>query len=201
MTTIRESRFAAIDFESAGAVRGATDQPVQVGIAVWTFERGITDSFVSYLQANGPVQWTARKVHGISDADLTDAPTLLSLWPEFRDRLRGAVVVAHGRGTEKRFLRSFPGHGFGPWADTLQIARAVWPQAKSHTLSSLGHMVGIEEEIRSIVPGRGWHDALFDSVASLLVLSHVIREHSLAESPVELLLSPNTSEWHRLRHV
>ena len=26
-------RFAAIDFESAGAARGDTDQPVQIGIA------------------------------------------------------------------------------------------------------------------------------------------------------------------------
>ena len=26
-------RFAAIDFESAGAARGETDQPVQIGIA------------------------------------------------------------------------------------------------------------------------------------------------------------------------
>ena len=31
--TIGGLRFAAIDFESAGAARGQTDQPVQIGIA------------------------------------------------------------------------------------------------------------------------------------------------------------------------
>ena len=119
MPRVCECIFTAIDFESAGAARGMTDSPVQVGLASWSADSGHRDAFVSYLATDQPVQWSARKVHGIGPEDLENAPPLLSLWPELKSRLAGAVVVAHGKGTEKRFLRAFPGHGFGPWIDTV----------------------------------------------------------------------------------
>jgi len=199
MTSIRDCRFTAIDFESAGAERGSTDVAVQVGMACWSLEKGHHDAYVSYLSSNQPVQWSARKVHGISDEDLEDAPSLLSLWPEFKGRLGGAWVVAHGRGTEKRFLRNFPGHGFGPWVDTLPLSRALWPDAADHSLGKLCDQLGLTASIRSLAPGRGWHDALFDAVASLALLVHVIEAHDLADQPAQMLLQPDTSAWHRTR--
>jgi DNA polymerase-3 subunit epsilon len=134
---LRDLRFTAIDFESAGAARGRTDTPVQVGLACWSAAAGHHDPFVSYLKSDQPVAWSARKVHGITDAHLVGAPALLALWPELKSRLTGAVVVAHGKGTEKRFLRAFPGHGFGPWIDTLLLARAAWPELPDHSLGAL----------------------------------------------------------------
>jgi DNA polymerase-3 subunit epsilon len=200
MTTVGQSRFTAIDFESAGATQGGTDHPVQVGLATWTLDEGISDTFVSYLQTNQPVLWSAQKVHGIGTDQLQDAPPLLSLWPDLRARLHGAIVVAHGKGTEKRFLRAFPGHGFGPWLDTLHLARAIWPDLPDHSLSALGAALGLTEKIQVTVPAKSWHDALFDSIASLLVLEHAVHALHLQDIPVAELLQPNTSPWHRLRN-
>ena len=59
------------------------------------------------------------------------------LWPAFRSRLAGAVVVAHSAGTEKRFLRTFPMHGFGPWLDTVVLARRAWPNLPDYSLEAL----------------------------------------------------------------
>ena len=73
MPLIRECRFTAIDFESAGAERGRTDAPVQVGLASWSHASGHHDAFVSYLHTDQPVQWSARKVHGIGPEDLAGA--------------------------------------------------------------------------------------------------------------------------------
>ena len=160
MPLVRHCRFTAIDFESAGAARGMTDSPVQVGLASWSAEDGHGDAFVSYLFTDQPVQWSARKVHGIGPEQLADAPSLLSLWPELKRRLSGAVVVAHGKGTEKRFLRAFPGHGFGPWIDTLLLARAAWPDLPDHSLGALCETLGLADEVRAIVPEKSWHDAL-----------------------------------------
>lgn len=199
MLLIRDCRFSAIDFESAGASRGRTDVAVQVGLACWSLEQDHHDPFVSYLTSDQPVQWSARKVHGIRDEDLVDAPSLPTLWPEFRQRLTGAVVVAHGRGTEKRFLRAFPGHGFGPWVDTLPLSRALWPELPDHSLGQLCDTLGLTEVVRQLVPGKSWHDALFDAVASLVLLAQVIDSQDLAGQPLECLLHPDTSEWHRLR--
>ena len=199
MPLVHHCRFTAIDFESAGASRGKTDSPVQVGLATWSAEDGHTAAFVSYLFTDQPIQWAARKVHGIGPEDLADAPSLLLLWPEFKSRLAGAVVVAHGKGTEKRFLRAFPGHGFGPWVDTLLLARAAWPELPDHSLGALCEGHGLTPDIQALVPGKSWHDALFDAVASLVLLSHLVETHALTDHPVEALLQPDTSAWHQTR--
>lgn len=201
MTLVRHCRFSAIDFESAGASRGKTDSPVQVGLASWSAETGHNDAFVSYLFTDQPIQWAARKVHGIGPEQLADAPSLLMLWPEFKRRLAGAVVVAHGKGTEKRFLRAFPGHGFGPWVDTLLLARAAWPELPDHSLGALCDRHGLTAIIQALVPAKSWHDALFDAVASLVLLAYLVDYHALAEMPVEALLQPDTSIWHQNRRL
>lgn len=199
MPLIRHCRYTAIDFESAGAARGMTDCPVQVGLASWSMEVESHEDFVSYLFTDQPIQWSAMKIHGIGPKDLADAPALLSLWPELKRRLLGAVVVAHGKGTEKRFLRAFPGHGFGPWVDTLLLARAAWPELTDHSLGALCETHRLTAAIQARVPGRSWHDALFDSVASLALLGHLIDSHELAGHPISALLHPDTSIWHKNR--
>jgi DNA polymerase-3 subunit epsilon len=199
MPLVCQSRFTAIDFESAGASRGMNDAPVQVGLACWSVEAGHGDFFVSYLHTSQPVQWSARKVHGIGPQDLADAPALLSLWPELKARLAGAVVVAHGKGTEKRFLRSFPGHGFGPWIDTLLLARAAWPALPDHSLGALCDACQLTSAVRQIVPGKSWHDALFDAAASLVLLEHLVHTLALTGHPVDCLVHPDTSAWHRMK--
>lgn len=196
---IRDVHFSGIDFESAGASRGRTDVPVQVGLACWSNSAGHQDPFVSYLASDAPITWSARKVHGICDEDLIDAPTLLELWPTVKRYLGQAAVVAHGKGTEKRFLRSFPGHGFGPWVDTLQLARAAWPELGDHSLSAICDHCGLSKQISELVEGRKWHDALFDTVASLVVLEHIVTEFAILDAPLTHLTRPDTSRWHRLR--
>lgn len=121
------------------------------------------------------------------------------LWPELRSRMAGSVVVAHGKGTEKRFLRAFPGHGFGPWVDTLPLARAAWPDLPDHSLGALCETLDLVAAVRAQVAEKSWHDALFDAVASLVLLEHVISRHSLADLPVAALAKPDISAWHRSR--
>lgn len=201
MPLVRHCRFTAIDFESAGAARGKTDTPVQIGLASWSAATGHDDSFVSYLRTDQPIQWAARKVHGIGPEHLADAPALLMLWPDVKKRLAGAIVVAHGKGTEKRFLRAFPGHGFGPWIDTLLLARAAWPDLPDHSLGALCGAHGLTASIQELVPEKSWHDALFDAVASLVLLAHLIDSHALDDHFVEALLQPDTSAWHQRKRL
>ena len=196
-TPIGELRFAGIDFESAGAARGRTDVPVQIGMGSWSLAGGVEALFDSYLRSDHSITWAARKVHGIRDEDLLGAPSLIELWPQVREQLGGAAVVAHGQGTEKRFLRAFPGHGFGPWIDTLLLARAAWPDLPDHSLGAVCRARGLDERVREWVPGRDWHDALFDAVASLLILEDLVESAQLAAQPLGVLCSPDTRAWHR----
>jgi DNA polymerase III subunit epsilon len=188
--TVSEVEFAAIDFESAGAARGATDVPVQIGIARMAGGRIVAESrFTSYLAADRPVTWSARDVHGIRDEDLVGAPRLLDLWPKLKAEFSGRWLVAHGAGTEKRFLRVFPLHGFGPWVDTLTLTRAVYPDLASHALGGIVEALGLVGEMDGHMPGFRWHDALSDAVASLVVLRHIIEVANLSDKPAEVLRS------------
>ncbi len=191
-------RFAAIDFESAGALPGCPDSPVQIGMA--TLEDNSIDPkffFRSYLDPGRPVVWTAQKTHGISDTEVAGAPRLQDVWPRIRQTLGGRVVVAHGAPTEKRILRAFPGHGFGPWVDTLRLARAIAPNLPSHALEDVVAATGTEPRLRSLCPGLTWHDALFDAVACLVIIEFTLREFSSsAPLPLHALLEPDTAGYY-----
>jgi len=196
---IRSHKFAAIDFESAGATRGRTDVPVQVGITLWCPQKGLGESFCSYLSSDQPIAWSARNIHGITLEDLAGAPSLLSLYPQIRSLLKNRILIAHGHGTEKRFLRAFPGHQFGPWVDTLNIARAAWPALDQFSLGDLIEHFELAQTIEAVHPDRRWHDALYDATASAILLDHLITSLSLRDKALDLLLHPDLSKWKSLR--
>ena len=143
----------------------------------------------SYLQTEQPITWSAQQVHGISKDDLRDAPPLTSLWPDLQQRLRGRYLVAHGRGTEKKFLRTFPLHGFGPWIDTLSLSRTMMPGLSSYKLSDLIFHFGLLENLVALVPNFRWHEALSDAVASLVLLSHLVQKNNLTDHSILSFIS------------
>ena len=180
-----EAAFTAVDFESAGVMKGSTDTPIQIGLVlVQGLELANAQPYVSYLHTDRPITWQASQVHGITTAALRDAPSLTSLWPEVKARLGGRIVVAHGAGTEKRFLRAFPLHGFGPWLDTLTLARRFWPGVRDYSLETLIMAGGLHEELELICPGRRFHDALYDAFASLLLMRHLVHHAGLEKVPM-----------------
>jgi len=217
---IRNRTFTAIDFESAGSTTGSTDTPVQVGTATWTppslelpsnkvepsllEQPPLDDTWMSYIYTDKKITWAAQQVHGITKDQLKDAPKLMLLWPHLKRRLSNNVVVAHGHGTEKRFLKAFPAHGFGPWVDTLHLSRAAYPQLSDHSLGNICNELKLTVEIDHIAKNASskqvisWHDALYDSIASIVVLRHIIQSFELANSSLSLLTQPNTSEWRKL---
>lgn len=184
--TIAETTFAAIDFEAAGAVPGQPDVPIQIGIACGKLG-GPIELYDSFLAIDRPVTRGAQRVHGITDEQLNGAPNLLQLYPTLQEHLGNRPLVAHAHGTEKRFLASLPGHPFGPWVDTLKLARKVYPDAESHKLGRVCDDLGLTTRLHELVPNRDWHDALFDAAASLLVLFEVVEKLDLASQSLDLL--------------
>ncbi len=176
---------------------GLTDVPIQIGMARWSSEVGMGETFVSFLHTTQNITWSAQKVHGIAVADLAAAPTLLSLWPVVKDYLHGRVIVAHGKGTEKKFLRAFPGHGFGPWVDTLLLARATWPQWTDHSLGVLCDALEITPAVKAACPECQWHDALFDAIGSLFLLEKILHLTNAWEAPLQYILQPDQSAWRK----
>ena len=141
------------------------------------------ESFRSYIQPRQrrPISDAARAVHRINDSDLVGAPDFMTLWPELKRYLSGRIVVAHGAGTEKRFLRAFPLHGFKDWIDTLAVARRALPGEQDYSLGSLIERLDLAADLRSLCPDLDWHDALFDAVASRALLKHIVQIQHLTD--------------------
>ena len=196
---IQDTLFTAIDFESAGTATGRTDAPVQIGTTTWSLADGITDTWMSYIHTDQNITWAAQKVHGITKDDLADAPKLMLLWPKIKKRLNQVAVVAHGHGTEKRFLQAFPAHGFGPWIDTLPLARACYPELGDYSLGNLCQSLDLTATITELVPDKTWHDALYDAAASIILLKHIIQQFDLSQKPLTTLIRPNTTQWQKNR--
>ena len=170
--------FTAIDFESTGFGDDGTDEAIQIGLATMggmeIQKESFFRSFISPKKSRD-IEKSTLCVHRITDLDLENAPKLNDLWPIINNALSGKVVVAHGAGTEKRFLRAFPMHGFKTWIDTLQLARKIMPKAKNHSLGTLIEEIGAVNEIKEYCPDLKWHDALYDSVASLVLLRELLK--------------------------
>lgn len=195
---IAETRFAAIDFESAGSAPGRTDEPVQIAIA-HLLGTEISGALCSYVKAESAVTWAARKVHGITDSMIKDAPRFVDLWPQIKSAMEGCWIVAHGAATEKRFLRVFPFHSFGPWVDTLDLARAVYPGLSSHALGDVVRSLGLENAPEIRAEGFRWHDARCDAVASLVLLRHLISVCGLADAGAEVLRTAGLDSYFKNR--
>ena len=194
--------IAAVDFESARRRDGSGDVPIQIGIAVASDAgQGILASWSSYLDPGGEVY----PGPGLRDERLlAGAPSLLSLWTPIASLLRGKVILAHAAGTEKRFLRAFPGHGFGPWIDTLRLVRAAYPTAPSHALGDICTASGVREKLLAAGFSQGWHDALYDAAATALLFQHLQQSYHVdLANPEGLakLSSPDLAKYfaHRRR--
>lgn len=144
--------FVAIDFETTGFDNGCTNEPWQLGIA---FVHGgeVVESREFFFDVEG----APPRAHE-SDA----LGTLSSSFETWAPLLAGRRLAAHNIATERTILtRTAPFEKWGPWADTLKFAKSRYPGMPSYALGDLCEAFGLVPD----VPGRTWHDGLFDAVA------------------------------------
>jgi len=171
----RDAILTVVDFETTGSVRGHPDEPWQVGMVEMRAGKVTGRYHESYLRvaAGRPFNPYAPGRHAELRDVLAGAPAVSDLWPVWRPWLEGRPLAAHNIGTERKFLqRAAPLHKFGPWIDTLRLARHVRPDLDGYSLSETAEALGVVDRARELCPGRDWHDALFDAFASALVLEH-----------------------------
>ena len=186
----RDAIVTVLDFESTGAVPGHADEPWQVGLVELKDGRVTGRFHESYLRvaAGRPFNPYAPGRHAEIRHVLAGAPAPAALWPVWRPWLEGRPLAAHNVGTEKKFLRRVaPLHEFGPWIDTLKLARRVRPDLAGHGLAEVCAALGVVGRARELCPGREWHDALFDAFASALVLESCLALPGWEDVGVEAL--------------
>jgi len=175
---ILETTLTVLDFETTGSVPGFDTEPWQVGCIRLVYGRvdpkQIFESLIR-VDANRPFNAYAPGTHHKLRDEIAAAPEVSRVWKNLEGLVTGCPLAAHNIAVEKKFLRRMaPMHRFGPWVDTLALARRAWPNAPGHKLGELIDGLGLEGRVRELCPNRTAHDALYDAVACAVLLEHLL---------------------------
>jgi DNA polymerase-3 subunit epsilon len=162
--------------------------------------------FSSLINPNQYVNRYAYQIHGISTKVLRMAPT----FDEIKDRVLDLLskkpgesevyFVAHSCSSEKRYLSEILSQSElvsmeHRWLDTLTLCRKFHPEFDNHKLETCLSKLGGKSELETLLPSVSWHDALYDSMASLLILQRLLQRHDIkTKTPEELARLSRASE-------
>lgn len=177
---IFDAEITVLDYESTGSLRGFPNEPWQIGmVSLKNGKVDPTSMFESLLRVdiNRPFNPHAPGRHALLRDEIAKAPTPPELWPRIMPRLVRCPLCAHNVATEKKFTRAMaPMHRLGLWIDTLKIARKVWPGCPSYALEDLIVMLDLKSRVDGLCVNREAHDALYDAVASAMLLEHLLAQ-------------------------
>lgn len=186
----REAAVVAVDFETTGSVKGYEVEPWQVGwIEVRAGQPRPESSFSSLLRVGArPFNPAAPGRHAVLRAEIAAAPPPGELWPAMERGLVGRPLAAHAAGTERKFLlRIAPLTRWGPWIDTLPLARQAFPGLRRYGLEDVLDALGLTAEVHRLCPGRGPHDALWDAAGCAVLLAHLLEQPGWRDASVAAL--------------
>jgi DNA polymerase III epsilon subunit-like protein len=150
--------YTAVDLETTSKSI-ATAQIVEIA-AVRVRNGVVVDTYTSYVRPSSPIPADATAIHGLTDADVREAPALGEIWPAFRAFCGDDVHVAHnGHHFDFAILKRVAQELGSTFAvrqfDTLPLARDLFPTSRK--LGDLARELGIP-------PGTS-HRALDDTIA------------------------------------
>lgn len=126
------------------------------------------------VQPSTPIAPTATRIHGISDDDVVNAPTMDDIADDLMTWTDGAVIVGHNVRVEVDIIgRSIPDWAPIAAIDTLRLAKVLVPGMESYGLEKLGAALGHTAEATRI-SGKKHHSALHDAVLTALLLIDLV---------------------------
>jgi DNA polymerase III epsilon subunit family exonuclease len=159
MKDIGDIPISAIDFETTGLDPNTDAEICEVGVAIIK-ERRIVDEYSSFVRIVGEMPFEAYQVHGISDEDLEDAPSLKTVMDEFLEITKNSIFIAHNRDFDLSFLNiALTKIGCNeidkPFLDLLEITRKLLPDLENYKLITIANSLKIDVS--------GLHRALGDA--------------------------------------
>jgi DNA polymerase-3 subunit epsilon len=186
--------FAVIDVETTGFSPRLHDRVVELAVLRLSPDGSLEDEYATLLNPGRDVG--ATHVHGISAADVRDAPTFAEVVGDVAVRLRGAVLVGHNVRFDLGFLAAECGKaGFPlppmPALCTLRLAYLLAPGLASRKLSDCCSSVGIT--LDTAHSGLGDARATAQLLAAYLNAGRAAGLQSLADFGCQPLTLPAAS--------
>ena len=149
--------FVALDLETANKNTGSI---CQIGLA--GFKDGVLiREWASLINPEEQFSDFNIRVHGLTAADVAEAPTLPDVAKFLRTWLNRQVVVCHTLFDQRALRLGFAKYGLTGlncrWLDSCQVARRTWVSPDGHSLPVICGLIGYEFT---------HHDALEDAKAA-----------------------------------
>lgn len=159
--------FVALDFETANR---RPDSPCALGVVV--VDRGRVVGRHKWLIDPETDDFHFSYIHGITAADVADAPTFAEVWPEVRPLLRAGPLAAHNARFDIRVLRATC-----EWYGLrVSVPRVLCTQAAATRLyPARGQR--LPDVCRRLRIRLDHHEPLSDAHACARILTRATRDH------------------------
>ena len=138
--------FAVVDVETTG-LNPRTDRILEIGIVTADGSGRPTGEWSSLVNPGRPVAATV--VHGLTDADVADAPPIAEVLPRVTALLAWKVVVAHNAAFDVGFLNAAYRHAGVDFAIpreatacTMELSKIYLPPGR-HSLAASARRAGV----------------------------------------------------------
>lgn len=177
--------FTAFDTETTG-LYPSSDRVIEIG-AVKFDKNGVRDTFNILINPERSMPENSLQVHGIDDEMLKNAPVFAEAAGGFLRFIEETRLAAHNAGFDVDFINTelaragfkTLGEPFIPAADTVYLARKLFPQLEKHNLQFLARHFSI--------PAGQAHRALDDALVCREVFLRCIAEYR-KKHPAENML-------------
>jgi DNA polymerase III epsilon subunit-like protein len=173
LTTLQDTDFAVIDTETTGI--GADAGIIELAVVHAAYRERPRVAFCVRINPGCPIEPGATSAHGITDADVADAPTFADVLDDFLAAIEGRVCVAYNAPFDYARLRyevvragRDPSLIPWPWVDAL-VLRKARPKGQygGNKLSEVTAEMGCTLDA---------HGAAGDTMATALVLPGIVAD-------------------------
>ncbi|WP_277584198.1 PolC-type DNA polymerase III [Psychrobacillus antarcticus] len=170
-TALEDAVYIVFDVETTG-LSATYDKIIELA-AVKMQNGNIIDRFERFVNPHHALSATTIELTGITDEMVRNAPEIEQVIKDFYEFIGDGIIVAHNASFDMGFLyegyrRTGIDYFNHPVIDTLELARFLHPEMKSHRLGTLTKKFNIELTQA--------HRAIFDCEATGYLLLHLLKE-------------------------
>ena len=106
--------------------------------------REIVSRYETFVHPTGPIPEEISKLTGITNRDVTDAPSARDAVAGLAEFVAGSPVLAHNATFDRTFIEAVPGGAevSDTWIDTLSLSRIALPRLSTHRLADMAEAFG-----------------------------------------------------------
>ena len=183
---LSRTRFIVLDTETTGLHAYAGDEIVSIACLEMQGLELTGQQFTSFVNPQRQIPDASSNIHGITDNDVRNSPSLEVLLPDVLDFIGNAVIVGHHIGFDYRFLnktlqRKLLCRLRNPWIDTMLLYLAHCGRMGHYTLEEVAAACSVHIE--------GRHSAIGDAEAAAAIFINLVTQMLDPEKSLSCLIA------------